>query len=279
VAHTAPAPSAAQINVAAPARSPVQVGTFLPMYSLWQRELIRFLRQPSRIVGLLAAPFLFWLLLGSGLGSSFQSEGSANPGYLQYFFPGSIVMVVLFTSIFSNMSTIEDRREGFLMSVLVSPMPRLSLVLGKILGGATQAMIPGMLFVLLAPVAGIPLSVGMIGLAALVLFLIAFSLTGLGLVIAWQMESTQGFHAVLNLLLLPMWMLSGAVFPLTGASAWVQWIMRLNPLAYEVTALRSALLTPQVATDLPFKLTAVFAVLVLIACLLWCGRPSVKNLT
>jgi ABC-2 type transport system permease protein len=109
--------------------------------------------------------------------------------------------------------------------------------------------------------------------------LIAFSLTGLGLVIAWQMESTQGFHAVLNLLLLPMWMLSGAVFPLTGASAWVQWIMRLNPLAYEVTALRSALLTPQVATDLPFKLTAVFAVLVLIACLLWCGRPSVKNLT
>jgi len=279
VAHTAPAPVATQANLAEAPHAPTRVGVILPMVSLWRRELIRFLRQPSRIVGLLAAPFLFWLLLGSGLGSSFRADSSANPGYLQYFFPGSIVMVVLFTSIFSNMSTIEDRRDGFLMSVLVSPMPRLSLVLGKILGGATQAMIPGVLFVLLAPLAGIPLSVGMVGIAALVLFLIAFSLTGFGLVIAWQMESTQGFHAVLNLLLMPMWMLSGAVFPITGASVWVQWIMRLNPLAYEVTALRSALLTPQAATDLPFELTAVFAVVVLLACLLWCGRPSVKNLT
>ena len=111
------------------------------------------------------------------------------------------VMVVLFTSIFSNMSTIEDRRDGYLMSMLASPMPRVSIVLGKILGGTTQAMIPGMLFVLLAPLAGVPLSAQSIGESAFILFLTAFSLNGFGLVIAWQMESTQGFHAVLNLLL------------------------------------------------------------------------------
>ena len=130
---------------------------------------------------------------------------AAGTGFLQYFFPGSIVMVVLFTSIFSNMSTIEDRRDGYLMSMLASPMPRVSIVLGKILGGTTQAMIPGMLFVLLAPLAGLPLSAQSIGKSAFILFLTAFSLNGFGFLIAWQMESTQGFHAVLNLLLMPMW--------------------------------------------------------------------------
>ena len=280
MAHTAldPAPAATSVPIAAPLHAPARVGVWLPMTSLCRRELIRFLRQPSRIVGLLAAPFLFWLLLGSGLGTSFQPQTAANPGYLQYFFPGSIVMVVLFASIFSNMSTIEDRREGYLMSMLVSPMPRVSIVLGKILGGTTQAMIPGMLFVLRAPLAGIRLSLASVGLAAAVLFLTAFSLTGLGLVIAWQMESTQGFHAVLNLLLMPMWMLSGAVFPLAGASVWVQWIMRLNPLAYEVTALRSALLGPQEPAGIAFEATAVFAAAMLTVCLMWCGRPSMKNL-
>jgi ABC-2 type transport system permease protein len=259
------------------------------MVSLWRRELVRFLRQPSRIVGLLSAPFLFWLVLGSGLGTSFRPDAAAEsaPGFLQYFFPGSIVMVVLFTSIFSNMSTIEDRRDGYLMSMLASPMPRLSIVLGKILGGTTQAMIPGMLFVFLAPIAGVPLTVQSVGEAAFVLFLTSFSLNGLGLVIAWQMESTQGFHAVLNLVLMPLWMLSGAVFPMIGASGWVQWMMAANPLAYEVYALRSALLPATPVLQHPFavsgalatEITVGFSLLILIACVSFCGRPSEKNYT
>lgn len=275
MAHSTPI--AAQPRLSAAAASPPRVGVWLPMISLWRRELVRFLRQPSRIAGLLAAPFLFWLLLGSGLGTSFQPQGAANPGYLQYFYPGSIVMVVLFTSIFSNMSTIEDRRDGFLQAVLVSPMPRLSLVLGKILGGATQAMIPGILFLLLAPVAGIPLSAAMLLHSAAVLFLTACSLTGLGLVLAWQMDSTQGFHAVLNLVLMPLWMLSGAVFPLTGASEWVQWIMRANPLSYEVAALRDALGSGAGTLGMAFQITAFFAVLAVVAALVRCGRTSAKN--
>lgn len=276
MAHSTPL--SAEVHIPTAAQTPARVGMWLPMVSLWRRELVRFLRQPSRIVGLLGAPFLFWLVLGSGLGSSFQPQtATANPGYLQYFFPGSIVLVVLFTSIFSNMSTIEDRRDGYLMSVLVTPIPRISIVLGKILGGATQAMIPGILFILLAPVAGIPLSPAMLVESTIVLFLTAFSLTGLGFVIAWQMDSTQAFHAVLNLVLMPLWMLSGAAFPLDGASVWVQWMMRLNPLAYEVSALRAALLTPNQALGLSFQLTLFFSVLILAAGLLWCGRPSMKN--
>jgi ABC-2 type transport system permease protein len=196
-------------------------------------------------------------------------------------------MVVLFTSIFSNMSTIEDRRDGYLMSMLASPMPRVSIVLGKILGGTTQAMIPGMLFVLLAPLAGLPLSAQSIGKSAFILFLTAFSLNGFGFLIAWQMESTQGFHAVLNLLLMPMWMLSGSVFPTSGASGWVRWLMALNPLSYEVHALRSALIPTTAPLTLPFtvngplatEITVAFSLLILIACVALCGRPSAKNFT
>ena len=184
MAHTAPVPTPAAtgVSIAVAQPAPAQVGVWLPTYSLWWRELVRFLRQPSRIVGLLSAPFLFWLVLGSGLGTSFRPDAAAGAaagaaaagsGFLQYFFPGSIVMVVLFTSIFSNMSTIEDRRDGYLMSMLASPMPRVSIVLGKILGGTTQAMIPGMLFVLLAPLAGVPLSARAVGEAAFILFLTA----------------------------------------------------------------------------------------------------------
>lgn len=290
MAHTAPvpAPAATGVALAAARPAPAQVGIWLPAYSLWRRELVRFLRQPSRIVGLLSAPFLFWLVLGSGLGTSFRPDaGTVGPGFLQYFFPGSIVMVVLFTSIFSNMSTIEDRRDGYLMSMLASPMPRVSIVLGKILGGTTQAMIPGMLFVLLAPVAGVPLSFRPVGEAAFILFLTAFSLNGFGFLIAWQMESTQGFHAVLNLLLMPMWMLSGSVFPASGASDWVRWMMALNPLTYEVHALRSALLPGTEPLQLAFavpsvlaaEITVAFSLLILIACVVLCGRPSEKNHT
>jgi ABC-2 type transport system permease protein len=256
------------------------------MASLWHRELIRFLRQPSRIVGLLAAPLLFWFFFGSGMGASFQPPlASAGQGYLQYFFPGTVVMIVLFTSIFSNMSTIEDRREGFLQSVLVAPIPRASLVVGKILGGATQAMLPGLLFLLLGPLVGFRWTLGRAAGAAGILFLIAFSLTSLGFVIAWWMDSVQGFHAVLNLVLIPLWLLSGALFPASGASAWVGWIMRANPLTYEVAALRGVLSEPSTAAlaeAIPFGLslqvTVLFCILSLAVALAWAGRPTVRHL-
>jgi ABC-2 type transport system permease protein len=204
--------------------------------SLWRCEVIRFLRQRSRVLGALGSPIVFWLLIGLGLGRSFRPEGATmQVDYLEYFFPGTLVMILLFTAIFSTISLIEDRREGFLQSALVSPAPRISIALGKILGGTTLAWGQGLVFCLLAPLSGIEITVGgAIGLL-LVVFLISFGMTGLGFLTAWPMESAQGFHAIMNLVLLPMWLLSGALFPASGAPVWLQWVMAVNPVTYSVS--------------------------------------------
>ena len=261
-------------------------GLLLSAATLWERELVRFLRQPSRIAGLVAAPLLFWIFLGLGFGSSFRPSPAPGAGSsLQYFFPGMVVMIVLFSSVFSNMSTIEDRREGFLLSVMVAPSPRAGLVLGKILGGATQAMVPGLLFLLLAPLAGYGLQPVPTLLAAATLFLIALSLTSFGFAIAWWMDSVQGFHAILNLVLVPAWFLSGAMFPAAGASTWIRGIMRANPLTYEVEALRGALEQASGPVSLggislhrSLEITALFALATMLTALVWAGRPTVKHL-
>jgi len=214
----------------------------LPTATLWWREIVRFYRQRSRIVGALATPVLFWLLLGSGFSASFRPAGMPEGlRYSEYFFPGTIVMIVLFTAIFSTISVIEDRKEGFLQAVLVAPVSRATIVLGKILGGTTLALGQALLVLLAAPLVGIPLGLGDFLLAGAVLFAIAFGLTTLGFLIAWKMESTQGFHAIMNLLLMPMWFLSGAFFPAEGAPAWLRFLMAANPLTYGLAALRRVL--------------------------------------
>ncbi|MEE9225339.1 MAG: ABC transporter permease [Bacteroidota bacterium] len=214
----------------------------LPVWTLLARELTRFYRQRSRVIGVIGSPLVFWLLIGFGLGDSFRpSAGTPGENYLEYFYPGTIVLIVLFTAIFSTISIIEDRREGFLQSVLVAPIPRSSLVLGKVLGGAVLAFLQGLIMLLLAPLVGFTISIASAVLIALILFMIAFALTGLGFLIAWHMDSTQGFHAIMNLVLIPLWMLSGALFPSSGAPKWLYWTMELNPLTYAVSGLRSAL--------------------------------------
>jgi ABC-2 type transport system permease protein len=160
--------------------------------------------------------------------------------YIEYFFPGTVVMILLFTSIFSTISIIEDRREGFLQAVLVAPIPRSTIVLGKMAGSTALALVQGLLFMILAPlVVGVPF--GALPLTVLFLALVAFGLTGLGYVIAWSLDSTQGFHAIMNLFLIPMWLLSGAVFPASGAPAWLQWVIMANPLTYGVGVVRWSL--------------------------------------
>jgi ABC-2 type transport system permease protein len=205
---------------------------FLPAATLWQRELVRFWRQKSRVLGVVASPLIIWLLIGYGSDS------------LTRFYSGALVLTVMFSAIFSTITIIEDRREGFLLSMLVSPAPRTSLVLGKIAGSATLAWIQGLIFLCFAPVAGI--HVGLLDLlpVAGVIFLISFTLAGLGFLIAWRMESTAGFHAIMNLLLLPMWMVSGSLFPLATAHGFVKWLMWINPLTYSIALLDSTLHLP-----------------------------------
>jgi ABC-2 type transport system permease protein len=216
---------------------------FLAAGTLWQRELVRFFRQPSRVVGALGPPVLFWFLIGSGLGASFQlaslpaAAADARVNYLQYFYPGTITLIVLFTAIFSTISIIEDRHEGFLQSVLVAPISRGALVLGKIAGGTTLAFIQGAIFLCFCPLVGITIRPLPLLYLLMVLLLISFGLTGLGFLLAWRLDSTQGFHAIMNLFLIPMWLLSGALFPISGAPLWLSWVMRANPLSYGVAAL------------------------------------------
>ncbi len=234
--------------------------TMLPAYSLWWREIIRFYRQRTRVVGVILSPLLFWVVIGSGFGSSFRSGGSAGQQhYLEYFYPGALIMIVLFTSIFAMMSVIEDRRAGFLLSVLVAPVRRSAIVLGKVLGGSTLAAIQGLIFLVFAPAVGVHFTAARLGLVVLTVFLVSFSLTALGFAIAWPMDSTQGFHAVINLFLIPLWLLSGALFPLSGASGWLRLLMRLNPLTYGVEALRSLLFPAG-----PTELTLSYSLLVLV---------------
>jgi ABC-2 type transport system permease protein len=215
-------------------------GLVLPAFTLWWREVVRFYRQRARVAGVILSPLLFWVVIGSGFGTSFRSgEGAGQQHYLDYFFPGALVMIVLFTAIFTMMSVIEDRNEGFLLSVLVAPVPRSAIVLGKVLGGTTLATIQGLIFLVFAPLVGIHITLSSFALIVLTVFLVSFALTALGFAIAWPMDSTQSFHAIINLFLIPLWLLSGALFPLSGASTWMRALMYVNPLTYGVEALRT----------------------------------------
>jgi ABC-2 type transport system permease protein len=246
---------------------PASAGVALPAFTLWWREIVRFYRQPGRVVGVLASPLVFWAVLGSGFGTSFRSGG--GPGqqhYLDYSYPGILILIVLFTSIFTMMSVIEDRKEGFLLSVLVAPVPRTAIVLGKVLGGTTLAAVQGMIFLVFAPFAGIHVNPLQVLLVGVVVFLVSFSLTALGFAIAWPMDSSQAFHGIVNLFLIPLWLLSGALFPLAGASGWIRVIMRLNPLTYGVEGLRE-LLYPGVENTFP--LTSSIATLLLFSLIMF----------
>ncbi len=267
--------------------SPVTAG--LAAWSLARRELVRFLRQRTRIVGALGQPFLFWILFGAGLQGSFRGPGGES--YQEYFFSGVAVMIVLFTAIFSTISIIEDRREGFLQGVLVAPVPRWSIVLGKLLGGTILAVGQTLVFLLVGPLLAwlglspeIDTGVTWWNLPAVVgwLTLLGLSLTGLGFLIAWPMESTHGFHAIMSVFLLPMWLLSGAIFP-AAEVGWLRGIMACNPLTYGVAGLRRILAVDAAGVaalpswSLCFLVTVTFGLVCLAAAVGLTNRPMVRN--
>ncbi len=220
---------------------PTVAGFGLAVWTLCQRELVRFFRQKNRVIGAFGQPILFWILFGSGFGSSFRmpAEDGSEINYFQYYFPGTLVLIVLFTSIFATISIIEDRREGFLQAVLVAPVSRFALVLGKVLGGAFIALAQGVLFLLLGLTIGISFSPLQLLAIVAYLFVIAVGLTALGFILAWRLDSTQGFHAIMSVFLLPMWLLSGAFFP--ASDNFLAYILWVNPLTYAVAGLRRLL--------------------------------------
>jgi len=239
--------------------------TLAAAHALWWREVVRFYRQRSRIIGALSSPVLFWAVLGGGLGSSFSvsTVGGQTVSYAPYFFPGILTLTVLFTSILSMISIIEDRQAGFLQGVLVSPVSRMAIVLGKVAGGATLGLLQVAMMCVLLPLAGLTPTVPGLLMALIVTAMMSVALAALGYLIAWSMESTQGFHVLLNTLLMPMWMLSTSAFPLEGATPWIAWMMRLNPLTYTVDALRYVLFASagrEMATQTGLSLAALLGI-------------------
>ncbi len=251
------------------------------MMALWRREMLKFTRDRSRMIGALMQPVGFWVLLGLGFHNTFELSGSGveSVTYLEFLFPGIIAMILLFTAIFSTISIVEERKSGFLQAALVAPLPRTALVLGNLLGGTTLAMAEAVLFLLMVPVLGLRPGLDGLVIVLLVSLLTGLAFTALGFIIAWRMESTRGFHAVMNLFLLPLWFLSGAPFPVEGASPLIRWIMHLNPVTYAVDGLRVALYsgqTPPVDTAplwLCLLITGCFALILLVVAVRTVERP------
>ncbi len=216
----------------------------IAILTLWQRDLLRFWRDRTRIAGGMAQPLLFLAIFGAGLSPWMGRLGgnTVGPDYLQFLYPGIIGMSVLFSAIFSAVSVVWDREFGFLKELLVAPVPRWSLVVGKALGGSSTSMLQGSLLLVLAPLIGVDLSLGTILLLIPILFVLAFSLSSIGLVLAARMRSTEGFGLVMNFLVTPLLFLSGALYPLNNLPTWLLVLTRIDPVTYGIDAIRRVVL-------------------------------------
>jgi ABC-2 type transport system permease protein len=229
---------AGQIRVAVPEHS---LRSDLRAVSIvWQRELIRFRRDRLRAVTSLIQPLLFLLVLGTGLSS--LAKGSMPPGvsFKAFIYPGVLAMSVMFTAIFSAASIVWDREFGFLREMLVAPVSRSAIVIGKIFGGATIATFQGIIMLALAGLADVPYNPVLLLTLAAELFLLAFTLTSFGVMMAARITQFQAFMALTQMLVLPLFFLSGALYPLTGLPAWLSFLTRIDPLTYVVGPMRRA---------------------------------------
>ncbi len=211
------------------------------IYILWLREVKRYFRSRAQIVASLGNPLLYLLVLGFGLGPVFQRAGNGN--YLQFVAPGVIGMTVLFSSIFSGLGLLWDRQFGFLKETLVAPVSRLQLMIGKTLGGATVAVLQGLLVMVVCLIAGFrPAHLATIPIALGFMVLIALLFAALGMAIGSGLQDMQGFQLIMNFLVMPIYFLSGALFPLTGLPVVLSYITKADPLSYGIDGMRHVLL-------------------------------------
>jgi ABC-2 type transport system permease protein len=241
------------------------------IYMIWLRDLIRYVRQRSRLYSSIARPILWLFILGSGLRPSFGAIQGYN--YTQFIFPGIISMALIFTAIQSAISIIWDREFGFLKEILVAPVPRTAIAVGKALAGSTLSVIQGTLILIFAPLVKIPIAWHNILVLIPAMFLISFALVGIGIIIASRMTSFEGFGTIMNFLIMPMFFLSGAVFPVTGLPEWLKIVVYLNPLTYGVDLLRKIVLgisTFSIALDC--SILVIFGIAVIFFAVLFFNR-------
>jgi ABC-2 type transport system permease protein len=219
------------------------------IYTIWLREAKTFWREKARIIAMIGQPLLYLLILGNGITAGMRLNRAGSVGYIQFLYPGVISMSILFTSIFSALSIIWDREFGFLKEVLVAPVPRWAVAMGKAFGGATVAMVQAIIMVLMAPLVGITLSVSIVIQLLGLAFLMSIAVTSLGIIIASRMASMQSFQMVMNFLVMPLYFLSGAMFPMTSAPTWLKTLMALDPLTYGVDAFRNVVFSNTQVAD------------------------------
>jgi len=233
------------------------------IYFMWLREMKRFFRSKSRIIGSLGQPLLFLLALGYGLGSEFQAAGKGN--YIEFLTPGIIGMTIIFSSIFNGMQVIWDRQFGFLKETMVAPVSRVSIMFGRALGGATTATLQGCIVLFITLFLGFhPYSWTLILPTIFIMLLVAILFSSFGIMIASLLSDMQGFQLIMNFIVMPMFFLSGAIFPLQGAANALQWIARFNPLSYGIDAMRTLLInTSNFGLSLDLILLTAFTLLFL----------------
>lgn len=216
------------------------------IYSIWLRDVIRYRRDRSRLISSVAQPALFLFVFGTGLSQGLTIRGGFGGGgannYITFIYPGIIGMTILFTSIFSAVSIVWDREFGFFKEVMVAPISRAAVAVGKAIGGSTIALFQGVIILLFAPLIGVGLSAPRLLVVLPLMFLIAFSLTSLGIVVAARMATMEGFQMVMNFLVMPLFLLSGAMFPITRLPGWLKALTIIDPLTYGVDALRIIML-------------------------------------
>ena len=225
--------------------------------AIWQREFIRYWRDKTRIASTLIQPLMFLVIFGTGLRSSLAGR-NFGMDFVQFMYPGIIAMSIMSVSFFSTISTVWDREFGFLKEILVAPISRVSITLGKILGAATIATIQGFLLLVLAPLLKVKLHPWLFPYLLLFMILVSFSIASLGLLIASLMKTTESFGLLMQLLIFPMFFISGAFFPLTSVPWWMKWLAAVNPLSYGVDGLRQIMLSRQVPSELLNRLSLHF---------------------
>lgn len=219
------------------------VHNFKGIYTLWLRDITRFSRDRGRIIASLVQPLLFLFVFGGGLSPVIADLSGGRLDYTRFMFPGILAMAVLFTAIFSAVSIVWDREFGFLKEVMVAPISRTSVALGKVAGGSTIALFQGVLILLFAPLLGISLSLAQIVSLIGLMLLLGAVMTSLGILIAARQRSMEGFQVIMNFFLMPMFFLSGAFFPLQGVPLWMSILSRLDPVSYGVDPLRQVVLS------------------------------------
>ena len=222
----------------------------LGIYILWKREIIRFFRSKSRVIGSLGMPFFFLAILGTGLNNAFALPSGGN--YLQFITPGIIGMVLMFGSMFSGIIVLMDRQFGFLKETLVAPISRISIVIGKALGGATTAIVQGAIILGIAMLLGAQVQPANVALLLAFMVLSSLTFVSLGIAIASVMQDMHGFQLIMNFLIMPLFFLSGALFPLESAPQFLKTISLCDPLTYGVSGLRFLLLG---TADIPFAVS------------------------